>query len=787
MKKTFLGLGLLGCLCLHGYAQNDTLKSFPLSDVRLLDGPFKKAQETDLKYMLALNPDKLLAPFLREAGIATKATTYPNWEGTGLDGHIGGHYLSALSNMVASTGNAEAGRRLQYMIGWLDRCQQASGDGYVGGVPGGKAMWAELAKGRIKAESFALNDKWVPWYNLHKLFAGLCDAYLLTGNQEAKKILVKLSDWALNITSGLSDEQFQLMLRCEQGGMNEALADVSDITGNSKYLALARRFSHRAILNPLMQDKDSLTGLHANTQIPKVIGYMRIAELSPNKDWAEAARFFWQTVVENRTISIGGNSVREHFNPINNFSSMLESNQGPETCNTYNMLKLTKHLFLSAPSGRYMDYYEKALYNHILSSQHPSGGFVYFTPIRPQHYRVYSQPDQDFWCCVGSGMENHGKYGELIYAHDAGDLYVNLFIPSVLRWKEKGLVLTQQNSFPASEATGMTLQLQKPMTFSLLIRNPSWVVPGKMTVSVNNKAVEVEAGPLGYVKVRRKWNSGDKITVVLPMQTRAEYLPDHSAWVSFSHGPVELAAATDTASQTGLRADASRMSHVANGPMYALDEAPLLVSDKEDVASSLQPVKGQPLTYTISSLIYQDKYKSLRLVPFYQLYDTRYMLYWPVTRPEDLKKKQALMVQEEKDRQALEARTIDQVAAGEQQPESDHGFRSEQSESGLVIDQHWRQATKWFSYDLRNAGRAARTLRISYYGGDQPVSFDILVNNELLSSVEHDAAHKDSFYDVEYPLPDAVTTSQKGEVMTVRFVAHDGSATGRIHAVRLMK
>ncbi|NCU05618.1 MAG: glycosyl hydrolase, partial [Chitinophagaceae bacterium] len=380
------------CFQLMGKAQTYKLETFALSDVRLLNSPFKQAQETDKKYILSMDVDRLLAPFLREAGIETKAISYPNWENSGLDGHIGGHYISALANMYAATGDAEILRRLNYMIDQLEKCQKKDADGYVGGIPGGKKMWQDVAAGKINAGGFSLNDKWVPLYNIHKLYAGLIDAYTIAGNQKAKTILVKLSDWFYTITSKLSDEQLQTILRSEHGGMNEAFADVAAITGDKKYLELAKRLSHKVILNPLLQQKDALNGLHANTQIPKVIGFLRIASIAGDSIWANAANFFWNTVTQHRTISIGGNSVREHFHPANDFSSMIDTKEGPETCNSYNMLKLSKQLFLSHPSATYMDYYERTMYNHILSSQHPDGGFVYFTPIRPRHYRVYSQP-----------------------------------------------------------------------------------------------------------------------------------------------------------------------------------------------------------------------------------------------------------------------------------------------------------------------------------------------------------------------------------------------------------
>lgn len=771
----------------QSFAHSSGLQNFPLSSVRLLESPFKQAQETDLKYILALDPDRLLAPFLREAGIEPKAKNYGNWEGTGLDGHIGGHYISALSNMYAATGNAEVKKRLDYMIDWIAKCQQQNGDGYVGGIPGGKAVWQDIAKGKIDAGGFSLNGKWVPLYNIHKLYAGLVDAYVLTGHTKAKDVLIKLSDWCLNLTAGLSDEQVQRMLRSEHGGMNEVFADVAAITGEKKYLKLAERFSHRFILNPLLQHKDSLTGMHANTQIPKVIGYARIAEVGGDQQWREAADFFWQTVVENRTVSIGGNSVREHFHPATNFTSMVEDKEGPETCNTYNMLKLSKRLFLSRPSASYMDYYERGVYNHILSSQHPQGGFVYFTSMRPRHYRVYSQPELGFWCCVGSGLENHGKYGELIYAHNEKDLFVNLFIPSTLQWKERGITVTQQTKFPYEEKTTMQLKLQKPSQFALHLRYPSWVKNGIMKVMVNGKEVKGVKDSTSYVVINRLWKSGDVVTLSLPMETKAEKLPDGSDWVSFVHGPIVLAAATDTTNLVGLRADDSRMGHIANGPLYPIETAPLLVSSQKNVTSALKPVQGKPLTFTASSVIYPEKYKDLQLVPFFTVHDARYIIYWPITNQEGLEKRKQSIREAEEARLALEARTVDQVAPGEQQPESDHNFQGEKTESGVYQDRHWRHASGWFSYDLKNKNREGKVLRITYSGRDRNRTFDIYVNDQLFKTVKMDATHGNEFYDVDYELPAEILNNLSGETMKVKFVAHPSSVAGRIYYVRLMK
>lgn len=762
------------------------LQTFPLSSVRLLESPFQNAQQVDMQYILELDADRLLAPFLIDAGIEPKAERYGNWENTGLDGHIGGHYLSALALMYASTGNAELMERLNYMIDALEECQQKNGNGYVGGVPDGQKIWKEIAEGNIDAGNFSLNGKWVPLYNIHKIFAGLRDAYLIAGNEKAKGMLVDLTDWFIGITSGLSEEQIQDMLRSEHGGLNEVFADVAAITGDNKYLELAEKFSHRLILDPLLQKEDKLTGLHANTQIPKVIGFERVAVLSENKSWEEAAKFFWETVVNDRSVSIGGNSVREHFHPTDDFGPMLESNQGPETCNTYNMLRLTQMLFLSSGNASYLDYFERATYNHILSSQHPEkGGFVYFTPMRPRHYRVYSQPHEGFWCCVGSGLENHGKYGELIYAHNDEDIYVNLFMASTLNWKEKGIVLTQNTKFPFEETSEIKLELDEPQQFALHIRYPGWVKAGELKLAINGEVQKISTAPSSFISVDRKWKTGDVVSITLPMHTQAEPLPDNSPWVSFVHGPVVLAAVTETDNLDGLWADDSRMGHVAGGRLYPVEEAPMIVTETDDVVTNVRRVEGEPLTFSVSGL-YPEEYRDIKLIPFFNIHEARYMLYWPVTTPQELEEKKQAMREKEQEMLALEAITVDQVATGEQQPESDHNFKGEKTEMGIHEGRFWRHAQGWFSYDLKDKNREGKTLRITYSGADKGRTFDILINEKHLATVTLEGSES-AFYDLDYQIPAEIITGSPGNILTVKFVAHEGSMAGGVYHVRLMK
>ncbi len=773
-------------------AQEAPLQTFALSDVRLLDGPFRHAQETNRAYLMEMEPDRLLAPYLREAGLPTRAEPYGSWESGGLDGHIGGHYLSALAMTYASTGDEEMLRRLRYMIGELRRAQLANGDGYLGGVPGGEAEWQEIAQGHIQADLFSLNHKWVPWYNLHKIYAGLRDAYLYAGIDEARTMFLELTDWARRLTADLTDEQIQAMLRTEHGGMNEVFADAAAFTGEAKYLELARRFSHRLILDPLTEKEDRLTGLHANTQIPKVIGFKRIADVAGPNDaayerWDEAAAFFWDTVVNTRSVAIGGNSVREHFHPADDFSPMAAEPEGPETCNTYNMLRLSRMLFESRGAGRYMDYYERALYNHILASQHPGhGGLVYFTSMRPGHYRVYSQPDSAMWCCVGSGIENHAKYGEMIYAHRPGELYVNLFIPSTLDWKEQGVRVSQRTRFPDAETT--TFTVDAPATFALNVRYPGWVRDGELAVSVNGEPYAAEAHPGGYVRVERAWSPGDEVSVTLPMHTRLEQMPDGSDYYAVLHGPVVLAARVEPFENERLAflADGSRMGHVAHGPVCPAGAAPVFVSETRDFVDRIVPVEGEPLTFRAPDLI-RGADRELTLIPFFRLHDSRYVVYWPHATPDQLAADRRARAEAERERLALEARTIDSVAPGEQQPEADHAFAGEDTEAGLHMGRHWRHARGWFSYELRDPAREAAVLRVTYYGRDAGRSFDILMNGVKVATVTLDGSGGDAFYTVDYPVPAEALAKSAGGSLVTRFVAHPGSIAGGVYGGHLLR
>lgn len=763
LKNKFLHVALASLFSLALSAQTTPqLTYFDLREVRLLPGIFKHAEDLDLHYLLEMDPDRLLAPFLREANLPIKKESYTNWENTGLDGHIGGHYLSALAHMYASTGDLRIKERLDYMLVNLKRCQEANGNGYIGGVPGGKLIWTEVQQGNINAGSFNLNGKWVPLYNIHKTYAGLRDAYLLTGSESAKDMLIKMTDWALALVSQLSEAQIQDMLRSEHGGLNETFADVAAITQNQAYLELARKFSHQSILEPLLQHKDQLTGLHANTQIPKVLGFKRIADISHNERWAEAVRYFWDNVVEQRSISIGGNSVSEHFNPTDDFSKMLHSIEGPETCNTYNMLRLTKMLYQTDPQGKYLDFYERALYNHILSTQHPEhGGLVYFTQIRPGHYRVYSQTQTSMWCCVGSGMENHAKYGEMIYAHRDNDLYVNLYIPSQLNWKEKGIEVIQETDFPMKANTSIRINPKKPASFSLFIRKPNWLTAAPQ-VLINGKRDNNFLLTDDHIQIKRTWRKGDIVRLELPMGVHTEQLPDKSNYYSILYGPIVLGARTGQEDLRGLQADDSRMGHIASGKQIPLRDLPILAAEPNRIPALVKPISSKPLHFTLSGLQLGKQSLQMELEPFFGIHDTRYMIYWPQASAKEVQALQEKINREEVESLALTAKTIDKVVVGEQQPESDHFFREHNSNAGTTEDTRWRETKDWFSYSMKTTSET-KLLSIKFIVDNSPRVTELIADGKVIATLE-DRAADSSIKTIRIKLPADRTDKNKIEL-----------------------
>ncbi|MQM26262.1 beta-L-arabinofuranosidase domain-containing protein [Glycomyces albidus] len=752
------------------------MHAFPLSRVTLLDGPFARAVRTDLDYVLALDPDRLLAPFLREAGLEPRAASYGNWEDSGLDGHIGGHCLSALALLAVATGEPEPRRRLDRMVAELARAQDALGTGYIGGVPGGAALFESLRGGR-GVRSLGSSDHWVPWYNLHKTFAGLIDAHRLLGHEQALDVVVRLADWWLDIAATIDDDAFEAMLDTEFGGMNEAFADLAATTGRTDYGDMAVRFSHRAILDPLLERRDDLTGRHANTQIPKAVGYAATAALRGDSQLMEAARYFWREVVERRTVANGGNSVREHFHAPDDCSTMIEDREGPESCNTYNMLKLTLRLAEAGLEPAHFDFVERAVLNHQLASQHPEhGGLVYFTSMRPRHYRVYSQPDLGMWCCVGTGIEAQAKYGEFVFGEHEGALAVNLYIPAVLDAPEFGGRVRLDTDFPASEAVRLTFDLDEPGTFTLRLRVPGW--SGGLTgLTVNGAAVQGEPVP-GAVLIERTWQRGDQVAFALPLRLKAERLPDGSPWQAYFAGPVLLAARTGDDHLDGLLADDSRMGHVARGPLYGFADVPIVADLPADEVLTRQG----PLRYRLATA---DPAGEVELVPFHELHDSRYTVYWPVAEPSRTAQRRTELAAADRGSLALDRMTVDQVAFGEQQPESDHGFRGEATAVAVDPDgRRSRSTTASMAVTLKDPDRLGQSLRIGYRLAGGPAAVAVRVDGVLIAEARWEDGLES--FDVDYGLPEAVR-AQRAEALDLEFTALDGLPTPAITTVRLIR
>ena len=788
MKKLALFL-LAAAWAVAGQAQDRLYADeFPLGDVKLLDGPLQKARDLNIQTLLQYDCDRLLAPYRIQAGLEPRKKAYPNWDG--LDGHVGGHYLAAMA-MNAATGNEECRRRMEYMLAELQECADANvknhpdwGKGYVGGMPDSENIWSRFKKGDFSVYSRA----WAPFYNLHKMYAGLRDAWLYCGNEQAKDLFLGFCDWAIDLTAGLTDAQMEQMMGNEHGGMNEVLADAYAITLDQKYLAVARRFSHRMLLDPMSQRVDRLDNLHANTQVPKAVGFARIAELGGDETFNDAAEFFWDVVTGERSLAFGGNSRREHFPSKEACTDFINDIDGPESCNTFNMLRLTEHLHRRNPDARYADYYELALFNHILSTQHPGhGGYVYFTPARPRHYRNYSAPNEAMWCCVGTGMENHGKYGQFIYTHKGNALFVNLFISSELNWRENGVTLRQETGFPYGETSRITVVAGKG-TFPVLVRYPDWVKPGAFSVNVNGKPVEVVTGPGSYVAIDRKWKKGDVIDVTFPMHSSVKYLPNVPKYVALMHGPILLGMKTGTEDLAHLIADDSRFGQYASGAKLPLDGAPILIDDHIDrIAEHLKPVAGKPLHYTLD--VKMENPIRNEIQPFFEIHDARYMMYWLTLSEQGYKDYLEGLARAEKERQELEARTIDKVQPGEQQPETDHKMETNGSSTGNTNDVFFRDARngRFFSYLMKTDGRTDLSLRLQFWGvGEWKThEFDIFVDEELLTSVNNTGKYRISEFKYEtFPIPASMLEGK--EQVRVKFVAKPGKQVGEIYGVRLV-
>lgn len=582
---------------------------FNLTDVKLLDGPFQHATELDIRTLLQYEPDRLLSRFYSETGLKPKAEHYMGWENETLAGHSLGHYLSACSMMYQTTGDNRFLDRVNYITGELKSVQAADGSGYLGAFPNGKKIFEEeVAKGNIRAKGFDLNGIWSPFYTEHKVMAGLRDAYRMCGNSDALETEKRFADWVGQVVSGLNDEQLQNMLKCEFGGINETLADLYADTGEEKYLAIADKFYHKAILDSLKAGKDVLPGKHSNTIIPKLIASSRLYELRGDTSDRMAAEFFWKTVIDNHSYVTGGNGFEEYFGPENKFRDRLGAGT-TESCNVYNMLKLSEHLFEWEPTARVADYYERALFNHILSSQNPeTGNVTYNLSLAMGGFKDFQDP-YDFTCCIGTGMENHSKYGRNIFYHNNDELFIFQYIASELYWKEKGITVVQKTAFPEDQSAQFEFTCEKPVKLTLQIRYPSWAING-IEIIVNDRIEKVTSAAGDYIPVEKTWKTGDKVVVKMPFSLYLEPMADDTNRVAVMYGPLVLA---------------GDLGPIADTIIKESSYVPVMVTEERNPSAWIKPVEGKTNTFiTVSA----GNPKDVELKPFYAIYDRRYSIYW---------------------------------------------------------------------------------------------------------------------------------------------------------------
>jgi uncharacterized protein len=741
---------------------------FNLADVKLLDGPFKHAMDLDIKTLLAYEPDRLLARFYSEAGLKPKAEQYHGWEDETIAGHSLGHYLSAISMMYGSTGDTSFLERVNYIINELKFLQDSDGDGYIGAFPKGKKILTEeVAKGNIRSQGFDLNGIWVPFYTQHKIMAGLRDAYRLCGNSNALEVEKRFADWLEGIVTPLNDDQIQQMLKCEHGGIAEVLADLYADTQEERYLRMSELFYQKSFLDRLKNRVDILPGKHCNTNIPKLIGLSRLYELTGDTSDRVAAEFFWNTVVFHHSYVTGGNGDNEYFGPADKLRNRLGEGT-TESCNVYNMLKLTEHLFEWEGSANSADFYERALFNHILSTQNPENGRVtYNLSLDMGGYKDFQDPEW-FTCCIGTGMENHSKYGRNIYYHNENELFLFQYIASELDWKEKNVRIIQSTKFPEEQGSTIEFVSKQPVKFTIMVRYPFWANSG-IEIKVNGKREKIRQQPGSFVPVEKTWETGDRLEIRIPFTLRLESMPDDSSRVAVMYGPLVMAG------DLGPVKDS-----LSKDPLYV----PVLMTENRDPSKWTEPVKDRTNVFVTRGV---GRPRDIELRPFYTFYDRRYTIYWDMfTEPAWKIRETEYIAGQEKLKRIKEAE-IDFVQPGEMQPERNHNFRGEKTSSGSFKERTNRESRGgWFSFDMKSNPDGKVALIVDYWGGFPGAkTFDILVNDIIIATENISNKEDGRFISVRYDIPEEISGGKAR--LNVKFKARENNMAGPVFGIRLIK
>jgi len=747
----------------------DAARPLPLSAVRLTDGPLKRAQDLDADYLLSLEPERMLAPFRKEAGLAPRAEGYGGWDagGRNLTGHILGHHLSAVSLMWAATGDVRFKERADEIVRELQVIQEAHGDGYLGALEGGRKVFGEVSRGEIRSEKFDLNGLWAPWYTLHKLFAGLRDAYRHTGNRTALDLEVRFAEWAEGGLSPLSADQVQEMLGTEFGGMNEVLVQLSSDTGDPRWLALSYRFEHEAVVGPLQRHQDVLPGIHGNTQVPKLLGSLERFALTGNPGDGFAAGFFWDRVVQHHSWATGGHGKNEYFGEPDRLNDRVDGRTA-ETCNIYNMLKLTRRLFALRPDPHYAEFHERALFNHILASLDPEDGrMCYMVPVGRGVQHEYQDMQEDFTCCVGTGMESHALHGDGIYYESADRLWVNLYVPSTAEWTAAATSLTVETTLPEGDTATLRLTVPSPRRFTLALRRPGWAGDG-FEVRVNGEPQADLAPPLSHVELTRTWKTGDVVEVALPKQLRLEPLPDNPRRAAILWGPLVLAG--DVGPEDAF-------------PAWMPGTVPSLVAAERPVADWLEPKPGEPGVFRSTGV---GRPTDLDFVPFHRLHRRTYSVYFDLFTPSEWEEQAARDIAELQRQHDLDLASVAILQPGETESEREFHPQGEETWPDRARGRPCRRSKKWFSFDLPVEPDRPMSLVVTYYHDEwRERTFAILADGQKVGEQTIPRGGVPHFFDVEYAVPEAVVRGKTA--VTVRFEAAEGSETAAVYGIRMIR
>ena len=747
-------------------------RPLPLSAVRLRPSDQATAVEVNRQYLLRLQPDRLLHNFRKYAGLEPKAPIYGGWESDTIAGHTLGHYLSALVLMHQQTGDPEMRTRADYIVAELALAQARRGTGYVGAlgrkrkdgtIVDGEEIFPEIMRGEIRSGGFDLNGSWSPLYTVHKVFAGLLDVHGGWRNAQALAVAEGLAGYFERVFAAITPAQVQEVLGCEYGGLNESYAELYARTGNARWLRMADTLYDTRVLDPLEAQEDKLSNLHANTQVPKLIGLARISEVTPGGDPAKAraAAFFWRAVVNHHSYVIGGNADREYFSAPDTIADHV-TEQTCEHCNSYNMLKLTRQLWSWEPDGALFDYYERAHLNHVMAAQDPAtGGFTYMTPLLTGAQRDYSTKDDDaFWCCVGTGMESHAKHGDSIFWEGTdGTFFVNLYTPADASWAARRAKVALDTRYPFEPTSTLRFDAVRRGRFTVALRVPGWAT-GRATVAVNGEAV-TPVMERGYARIERVWRAGDRVAITLPLDLRLEPAPGDPATVAVVRGPLVLAADLGSTDVKWDQADPALVGSDLLAGFHALDPAQ---------ARFRADGVARP--------------GSLSFVPFYRQYERRSAVYFKRFTDAAWVREEAAYTTEQARLRDVAARSVDVMFLGEMQPERDHALTSELS---YPVTYRGRQGR-----DARSGGFIEFTMKVrpgplvlsaTYWGGERARDFDILVDNVKVATQHLDNDRAGKFFDVEYPLPAGLTRGKRS--VRVRIVPHDRSTAGPLFGVRL--